>query len=113
MNKYQIGQGILAKIRFKDGVMPAYPRTYLIVEVGLNYIKVLNVSSTQNKEEKLHMKSNEPLWQYEPPFKKPSFVKLDSLVKIDYPPDDYKILHNGEQLNSTDLTNILKKLKNY
>ena len=109
---YVAGQGILAKIRFKDGKMPAYDRTYLIVEAGTNYIRVLNVSSSEGKESKLQMRSNEPLNQYEPPFKKPSFVKLDSLIKINNPPP-YRILHNGELLNKDDLNNILFKLKQY
>lgn len=107
--RYQVGQGILAKIRFKDGIMPEYPRTYLVVEVGENYIKVLNVSSSEGKEQKLQKRSNEPLQCYEPPFKKPSFVKLDSLVRVDNPPNNYIILHNGDKLNSQDLNNIIAK----
>ena len=112
MSNYTAGQGILAKIRFRDGKMPLSDRTYLIVETGDNFIKVLNVSSSEGKESKLQMKSNEPLSQYEPPFKKPSFVKLDSLVRIDNPPS-YKILHNGDLLNNADLSNIITKLKEY
>ena len=108
--RYEVGQGLLAKIRFKDGVMPSYKRTYLVVEVGVNYIKVLNVSSTEGKEEKAQKRSNEILNNYEPPFKKPCFVKLDSLVKIDNPPETYIILHKGEKLNSKDLNNILSKM---
>jgi hypothetical protein len=111
--KFEVGQGILAKIRFKDGVMPSYSRTYLVVEVGANYIKVLNVSSTKGKEEKAQRRSNEVIKEYEPPFKKPSFVKLDSLAKVDNPPDTFIILHKGEKLNPQDLDNILSKMNSF
>ena len=42
---YKKGQGILGRIRFKDGSMPKYDRTYLIVETGENYIKTLLVEA--------------------------------------------------------------------
>lgn len=35
---FSAGHGILGKIRFKDGVMPAYDRTYLVVAVGADYL---------------------------------------------------------------------------
>lgn len=47
------GQGIFGKITFKDGCMPDYARTYLIVEATSDYIEVLNVSSIREKKENL------------------------------------------------------------
>lgn len=80
---FVVGQGILGKIRFKDGAFPAYDRTYLIVTAETNYIEVLNVSSIKGKERKLAFPTNERLRLYNPPFVMPSFVKLDSLTSID------------------------------
>lgn len=111
--RYKVGQGIYTRIRFKDGTMPEYKRTYLIVEVESNYIKVLNVSSIEGKEAKAQMFANKTLKHYNPPFAKPSFVKLDSLTKVENPPDDYIILHGGETLNEVDLTEIISELNKY
>ena len=44
------GHGVLGKIRFVDGTMPEYDRTYLVVTVTNAYIEVLNVSSVRGKE---------------------------------------------------------------
>lgn len=44
------GQGVLGRIRFIDGMMPAYDRTYLVVTVEAEYIEILNVSSVKGKE---------------------------------------------------------------
>ena len=35
------GQGVLGRIRFVDGTIPAYDRTYLVVNVEADYIEVL------------------------------------------------------------------------
>ncbi len=43
---FEVGQGILGKIIFNDGIMPNKYRTYIIVDVSKcnQTIKVLNVS---------------------------------------------------------------------
>ena len=41
---FQVGQGVLGKIRFVDGEFPAYDRTYLVVTAEQDYIEVLNVA---------------------------------------------------------------------
>lgn len=56
---FVVGQGVLGKIRFVDGKMPAYDRTYLVVTVEPDYIEVLNVSSIRGKERKLAFPTNE------------------------------------------------------
>ena len=106
---FQQGQGILGKIRFKDGKYPSYNRTYLIVGVYSDYIEVLNVSSTQGKEHKLLFKANRKIINHYPPFTKPSFVKLDSLVKV--PLKDCQnliILAKGQTLDKNELQDIIK-----
>ena len=76
---FKEGQGVLGKIQFKDGSMPLYDRTYLIVTVAADYIEVLNVSSVRGKERKLAFPTNKKLDSYCPPFLKPSFLKQGGL----------------------------------
>jgi len=106
------GQGILGKIPFRDGEIPKYDRTYLIVSVAADYIEVLNVSSIQGKERKLAYSTNERLRVYCPPFLKASFVKLDSLTVV--PSSEWstlKVLNNGRQLDSMELARIKAKIQ--
>lgn len=49
MSNFVEGQGILGKIRFVDGELPEYNRTYLIINVTSEYIEVLNVSSIKRE----------------------------------------------------------------
>lgn len=101
------GQGIHGKIRFADGKMPEYDRTYLVISVSNQYIEVLNVSSIRGKERKLAFSTNERLRVFSPPFLKPSFVKLDSLTRVpkaDW--DGIHILNNGRSLDNKELTRI-------
>lgn len=108
---FSAGHGILGKIRFKDGVMPAYDRTYLVVAVGADYLEVVNVSSIKGKERKLLFPSNEPLKKYKPPFMVPSFVKLDSLVRVQFSDCvNLQILHGGQKLDSGELNRIIAKI---
>lgn len=101
------GQGILAKIPYKDGPVPEYPRTYLVVEVSNEYIKVLNVSSIKGKERKLAFSTNERLQIYNPPFVKPSFVKLDSLTQVDKADwNGISILNGGRAIDGAELSRI-------
>ena len=101
------GQGVLGKIRFVDGEMPQYDRTYLIVNVENDYIELLNVSSIKGKERKLAFPTNERLRVYNPPFVKPSFVKLDSLTRVEKA--DWGNIHplsNGRTLDEVELARI-------
>ena len=101
------GQGILGKIPFVDGEIPPYDRTYLIVTVSTDYIEVLNVSSIKGKERKLAFPTNEKLQCYNPPFLKPSFVKLDSLVKVSNKDwGQIKILNAGRTLEEKEFKRI-------
>ena len=104
---FKEGQGILGRIVFKDGTTPPYDRTYLIVTVASNYIEVLNVSSIRGKERKLAFPTNERLNVYRPPFRKPSFVKLDSLTRVSSSDwGNLIILSNGNTLDSQELARI-------
>ena len=105
--RFQEGQGILGRIRFTDGIMPEYDRTYLIVTVTDSYIEVLNVSSVRGKERKLAFSTNERLRVYNPPFLKPSFVKLDSLTKVDLVDcGDLIVLSGGAALACAELQRV-------
>ena len=101
------GQGVLGRVRFVDGEMPQYDRTYLVVNVDTDYIEVVNVSSIRGKERKLAFSTNERLRVYNPPFVKPSFVKLDSLTKVDRTDwGNIHLLSNGRTLDADELTRI-------
>ena len=111
MSDFVEGQGILGKIRFVDGELPEYNRTYLIINVTSEYIEVLNVSSIRGKERKLAFSTNERLRSFKPPFLKPSFVKLDSLAQVkraDW--SELQVLHNGVTLDQGELDRIKKLL---
>lgn len=104
---FVVGQGILGKIRFKDGVFPAYDRTYLVVTAEADYIEVLNVSSVKGKERKLAFPTNERLRLFNPPFVMPSFVKLDSLTRVEKADwGNFQILNSGKTLDGTELARI-------
>ncbi len=109
---YQVGQGVFGKIRFKDGDMPIYSRPYLIIYVSDEQLGVLNVSSTLGKEHKIIYPTNYSLQNYNPPFIKPSFVKLDSLSYISLDEAaNFKLLEDGKCLNQDDLQKIITLLK--
>ena len=112
--QYKVGQGILGRIRFRDGEFPQYKRPYLIVSVGSNGIGILNVSSTKGKEAKAAFPSNYPLTQFSPPFALDSFIKLDSYCEISYQEAaQTRLLAEGKTLNATDLQEILIKMQAY
>lgn len=104
---FVVGQGILGKIRFVDGELPAYDRTYLVITVEPDYIEVLNVSSIRSKERKLAFPTNERLRSYNPPFEKPSFVKLDSLTRVESADwRNLQVLNSGRTLDGNELARI-------
>ncbi len=105
-----IGQCILARLNYIDGKGTPKKRPYLVVGVSGNKIKVLTVSSTEGKEHKLAFKSNYRLKNFNPPFVKDSFVKLDSLQELDLDKIKYSIGNNGKVLNEYDLNEILNRL---
>ena len=102
-----VGQGVLGRIRFVDGEVPAYDRTYLVVTAEPDYIEVLNVSSIRGKERKLAFPTNERLRTYNPPFVIPSFVKLDSLTRIESADwGNLQVLNSGRTLDGNELARI-------
>lgn len=106
-----VGQGVLGKVLFNDGTMPAYDRTYLVVGVTNVYIELLNVSSTVGKEHKLLFPSNKLIKNYNPPFIKSSFVKLDSLSRITLlEAANLKVLHGGDCLDNNELKDIIDSI---
>ena len=108
---FVVGQVILGKIRFVDGEIPAYNRTYLVVTVESDYIEVLNVSSVKGKERKLAFPTNERLRTYNPPFVMPSFVKLDSLTRVESADwGNLQVLNSGRILDGNELARIKELL---
>lgn len=112
---FEVGQALFLNIeRFGDGGECSYKRPFLIIDVDMqnNQLKMLNVSSSVGKEHKVLFKSNVPLKNYNPPFVKDSFVKLDRLYVVDTP-CDVKPMSKGQRLNQCDLDNVLQKFIAY
>lgn len=102
----KVGQLLITKLPFKNGGITEKPRCYLIVKVNENYVGILNSSTIKGKEHKLLYDSTYKIVNYNPPYKQPSFIKLDSYLefKISELPK-YKI--TKDILNSNDLNKIL------
>lgn len=113
---FEVGQGILGKIIFNDGIMPNKYRTYIIVDVSKcnQSIKVLNVSYVKGQENKLAFPYNIRINKYNPPFLKDCFVKLDSITEVDINDcSQLKVLNNGNKLDTNEMNIIIKKLNEY
>lgn len=108
------GQGLLLEMDYADGERITKKRPFLVIEVSEKKIKVLNVSSSKNKEYKLGFKSNKRINKYNPPFLKPSFVKLDALYIIE---EDSRLKHfllnNGRKIFPLELENIIESFYDF
>ena len=111
---FKMGQAVLGKVIFTDGFMPKYARPYLIVDVKEESVSVLNVSSLKGKEWKLAYPSNVQITKFSPPFKLPSFAKLDSLSEISIDEcKNMRLLDGGKTLDEQELSKILELLNEY
>lgn len=111
----QAGNGIYLKLpHFADGG-EGYKRTLLVVntEESAKRVLLLNVSSTKDKEHKLIRNSNELLLKYNPPFRRPSFIKLDSLYIIDYFDELSQLLFRSGLLDPNELSRIQNKFNEF
>ncbi|ABS33608.1 hypothetical protein JWF35_03625 [Clostridium botulinum] len=108
------GQGLLLEMDYADGERITKKRPFLVIEVSEKKIKVLNVSSSKNKEHKLGFKSNKRINKYNPPFLKPSFVKLDALYIIEKDSRlKHFLLNNGRKIFPLELENIIESFYNF
>ena len=68
---------------------------------------MLNVSSIRGKERKLAFPTNERLRLYNLPFVMPSFVKLDSLTRVESSDwGNFQVLNSGRTLDRAELARI-------
>lgn len=105
------GQAFWGKIRFPDGEFPAYDRPYLIVDVDGEYIELLTVSSIAGKEWKLTLPTNREIFNYDPPFPKRTFVKLDSLQRTHISNlSDVSMARGGKTLDAAELSEIISAI---
>lgn len=110
MHSLTEGNGVFGKLTFKDGKFPHYDRPYLIVKLQEESYGLVVVSSTLGKEHKLHKYGNKVLTNFKPPFKEPSFVKIDSYVEYAFlTVESLKLLSNGQTLESSELKAIQKE----
>ncbi|AJE10340.1 MULTISPECIES: hypothetical protein [Clostridium] len=108
------GQGLLLEMDYADGERITKKRPFLVIEVSEKKIKVLNVSSSKNKEHKLGFKSNKRINKYNPPFLKPSFVKLDALYIIEKDSRlKHFLLNNGRKIFPLELENIIESFYDF
>ena len=108
------GQGLLLEMDYADGERITKKRPFLVIEVSEKKIKVLNVSSSKNKEHKLGFKSNKRINKYNPPFLKPSFVKLDALYIIEKDSRlKHFLLNKGRKIFQVELENIIESFYDF
>lgn len=94
-----------------DGEMPNKDRPYLIVAVGQDSIQTIDVSTIKNKEWKAGSYHNHILNSFNPPFQRPSFVKIDSLQTVGLSEcSNMQLLCGGARLDSSELKTIKTKL---
>lgn len=106
-----VGQAFWGKIRFPDGKVPSYDRPYLVVGIDGDYIEILTVSSVAGKEWKLTLPSNKEIFNYNPPFPRRTFVKLDSLQRVHISNlSDVNIAKNGKTLDAVELSEIIEAI---
>lgn len=108
---FVVGQAFWGKIRFPDGEFPAYERPYLVVGVEGEHIEILTVSSVAGKEWKLALPTNREISNYDPPFPRRTFAKLDSLQRVHISDlTDVRLAKGGRTLDGTELSEILKMI---
>lgn len=108
---FTAGQAFWGRVRFPDGEFPAYDRPYLVVGIGGDYIEILTVSSVEGKEWKLTLPTNKEIINYNPPFPRRTFVKLDSLQRV--PLEDLsnvRMAENGKTLDAAELSEIINAI---
>lgn len=112
----QPGNGLMLQIPYADGAPGNYPRPFLVIGTSEENkeITLLNVSSVKGKETKLLMESNELLKKFNPPFMRPSFVKVDALYKVEYCAElENKKLMNGAFYDISELENVINSHQIY
>jgi hypothetical protein len=110
------GNGLLLSIPFADSGTCSNRRVFIVIETcnSLNSLKVLNISSIAGKAHKLLFASNEIINNHNPPFREPSFVKLDALYELEYFQElNLSILNHGNILDPNELNRILTKFNGY
>ena len=108
---FEVGQVIISQVKFQDGSKSLKKRLYIVVKSGKETVGILNCSSTDGKENKVGMPANYLLKNYRPPFKKSTFVKLDSFQEFyisELP--FYKIVG---KINEAELNYILDSYRKY
>ena len=111
---FAISQAILGRVSYINGENPDKDRVYLVVDVFSDGIEILDVSSVKGKEHKLFFTSNKEIKNYNPPFLKQSFVKLDTLRKIPIAQaGSLRLLAKGKVLDGNEMSIIQDSLKEF
>lgn len=108
------GIGLLLNLPYADGGMDSKQRPYLVIGKEDNSFMLLNISSVAGKERKVLFDSNYLIKQYNPPFLKPSFVKLDAIYKVEICSAlNNFVLCGGNKLNAAEMVNLLNAFEKY
>lgn len=105
------GQALLGRVAYKDtGELPEKDRVYLVIKATQTDVVLLNVFSVAGKEHKLTFPTNYHIRNFNPPFMRDSFVKLDSAVTVSMSElSHFYVLHSGKTLNIAELQTIKEK----
>lgn len=111
-----IGTALSLKIPFADGGECKYKRPFLVInfDQSSNNLTLLNASTIKNKVHKTVWNSNKVLTNHNPPFPRPTFVKLDSIYKVEYFSGlDNMRMMSGRTLDSIEFQKLLIEFENY
>lgn len=98
---------------FPDGNGSQNARPYPIVKITESDLYILNVSSIGSRPKfvKSVRYENHSIRTYNPPFVRPSFVKMDSLICVSAEfAKKWRLLAGGKCLNDEDLSEILAEM---
>lgn len=110
----EVGQAVFVKLPFADGGTPEYKRPFLIIDIDHNHIYALNVSSSEGKLNQLTNHSSVFINYHDPPFPKPSFVKVDAIYIVEINRKlKQQIMFNGKKLREGELKRIIDRYNSY
>lgn len=108
------GEGLFLRLPYADNGRLSKRRTFLTIGEEGNYILLLNVSTTRGKENKLLYSSNQRIIKYNPPFKWESFVKLDSIYKVEKCPELFTyVVDKDNRLDYGELSRLIGLSEEY
>jgi hypothetical protein len=109
------GHALLLQIPyFADGEPGQYSRPFLVIGANQDLVQLFNVSSISGKEARLVFFENKIIKNFDPPFQKPSFVKLNAVYQIErFSNLEKSIMCGGRTLDRKEMSDIIVAGKTY